>query len=207
MKRSKHGLFVFPPKKTLIWRRHCTIGQLCCSMTSKRNIDWFLESSRAWSFFTLAFASPTKSHARFYPFDKSIKSLYSGCLFLFCWHVFILKSYGNRSKKRKIIELTCYVKMAGYGLSFFVCLFVSVAAWNFVGLYFFPLYFSRFNGYFFCLFLQRHQTFYSDKNVPRFWLGIRTNRSTLFVGQEMLFRKFRALIPSTSLRLVTNNLI
>ena len=30
--------------------------QSCCSMTSKRSIDWFLESSRAWSFFTWAFA-------------------------------------------------------------------------------------------------------------------------------------------------------
>ena len=55
MKRSKHGLFVFPPKKTLIWRRHCSIGQSCCSMTSKRSIVRFLESSRAWSFFTRAF--------------------------------------------------------------------------------------------------------------------------------------------------------
>ena len=40
-KRSKHGLLVFLPKKTLIWRRHCSIGQSFCSMTSKR----FLESS------------------------------------------------------------------------------------------------------------------------------------------------------------------
>ena len=76
MKRSKHGLFVFPPKKTLIWRRHCSIGHLCCSMTSKRSVDWFLESSQAWSFFTRAFAQPTKSHARLFPFDKPIKSLY-----------------------------------------------------------------------------------------------------------------------------------
>ena len=68
IKRSNHGLFVFPPKKTLIWRSHCSIGQSCCSMTSKQSIDWFLESSRAWSFF--------KSHARLYPFDKPIKSLY-----------------------------------------------------------------------------------------------------------------------------------
>ena len=45
----KHGLFVFPPKKTLIWRRHCSIGQSCRSMTSKRSIDWFLEIS--WEFF------------------------------------------------------------------------------------------------------------------------------------------------------------
>ena len=76
VKRSKHGLFVFPPKKTLIWRRHCSIGQSCCSMTSKRSIDWFLESSRAWSFFTRVFTEPTKRHARFYPFDRPSKSLY-----------------------------------------------------------------------------------------------------------------------------------
>ena len=31
---------------------------------------------RTWSFFTRAFAWPTKSHARLYPFDKPIKSLY-----------------------------------------------------------------------------------------------------------------------------------
>ena len=59
MKRSENGLFVFPPKKTLIWRGHCSIGQSCCSMTSKR-----------------AFLYPTKSHARLYPFSKPIKSLY-----------------------------------------------------------------------------------------------------------------------------------
>ena len=46
MKRSKHGLFVFPPKKTLIWRRHCSIDQSCCSMTSKQ----FLESSSGMKF-------------------------------------------------------------------------------------------------------------------------------------------------------------
>ena len=36
---SANGLFVFPPKKTLIWRRHCLIGQSCFSMTSKQSID------------------------------------------------------------------------------------------------------------------------------------------------------------------------
>ena len=30
-------------KKSLIWRRHCSIGQSCCNMTSKRSIGWFLE--------------------------------------------------------------------------------------------------------------------------------------------------------------------
>ena len=46
MERTKHGLFVFPPKKTLIWRRHCLIDQSCCSMTSKQ----FLESSSGMKF-------------------------------------------------------------------------------------------------------------------------------------------------------------
>ena len=68
---------VFPPKKTLIWRRHCSIGQSCCGMRSKRSIDWFLESSLAWSFFNRAFAlKQNKSYARLYPFDEPIKSLY-----------------------------------------------------------------------------------------------------------------------------------
>ena len=33
-----HHLFVLPPKKTLMWRKHCSIGQSCCSMTSNRSI-------------------------------------------------------------------------------------------------------------------------------------------------------------------------
>ena len=51
MKRSKHGLFVFPPKRTLIRRRHCSISQSCRSMTSKR----FLESSSGMKFFQPSF--------------------------------------------------------------------------------------------------------------------------------------------------------
>ena len=51
MKRSKHHLIVFPPKKNVTWRRHCLIGQWCCSMRSKRSIGWFLESSLSMNFF------------------------------------------------------------------------------------------------------------------------------------------------------------
>ena len=46
----------FPPKKTLLQRRYRSIGQSCCSMTSKQSIHCFLESSRAWFFLTRAFA-------------------------------------------------------------------------------------------------------------------------------------------------------
>ena len=51
MKRWKHGPSVFPQKKTSVWRRHCSIGQSCCSLTSKRSIDWFLQSSSGMKFF------------------------------------------------------------------------------------------------------------------------------------------------------------
>ena len=74
MKRSKHHLIVFPPKKNVTWRRHCLIGQSCCSMRSKRGIGWFLESSSSMNFFTRTFAYPTKNHTRLYLFNKPIKS-------------------------------------------------------------------------------------------------------------------------------------
>ena len=78
--KIKHGLFVLPPKKLLIWRRHRSIGQSCCRMTSNRSICWLFYwlpvSSRAWSLFTGAFACSPKSHARLYPFDKPIRLLY-----------------------------------------------------------------------------------------------------------------------------------
>ena len=83
MKRSKHGLFVFPPKKTLIWRRHCSIGQSCCSMTSKRSIDWFLESSSGIEFFQQATRVCIRS------INQSNRSISVRLLFLFCSPVFI----------------------------------------------------------------------------------------------------------------------
>ena len=41
MKRSKHGPFIFLPKKTLKRRKHFSIGQSCCSLMSKQvSIDF-----------------------------------------------------------------------------------------------------------------------------------------------------------------------
>ena len=91
MKRSKHGPFIFLPKKTLKWRRHFSIGQSCWSMMSKRSIYLFPESSHAWSF----------SHERLlnqpeamcvYLFDKPIKLLYFCCCFCFV-HAFSFQSH------------------------------------------------------------------------------------------------------------------
>ena len=95
MKRSKHGLFVFPPKKTLIWRRHCSIGQSCCSMTSKRSSNLFLESS--WE---------TKSHACLYPLVKPIKLLYFRSFVVSVLFArFFSRSYENRSKRTMFLVI------------------------------------------------------------------------------------------------------
>ena len=80
--RSKHGLFVFPN----------ACGEDTVRLAKNRK--------KKSSFFTRAFAYPTKSHERLYPFDEPIKSLYFVCLlFLFCSRVFISRSDENRSQK------------------------------------------------------------------------------------------------------------
>ena len=72
-KRSKHGLFVFPPKKTVI-------------IMEKAWFDWAIVLpydvkakyrliSRKFSGMKF-FQETTKNHAHLYPFDKPIKSLY-----------------------------------------------------------------------------------------------------------------------------------
>ena len=58
MKISKHWTLRLSSKENLIWRSHCSIGQLCCSITSKRSIDWFLEP---WKFFGHEVFSPERA--------------------------------------------------------------------------------------------------------------------------------------------------
>ena len=55
-------------------RKHCSIGQSFCSMTSKRSIGWFLENSQAYNYEVFSRRvrlTNQKSRA----FDKPIKSL------------------------------------------------------------------------------------------------------------------------------------
>ena len=106
LKRSKHGLFVFPPKKTHIWRRHCSIGQLCHSMTSKRSIDWFLESSSGMKFFSAKRSlNQTKAKPRTFCIRSTNKSnrFISVRLFsLYCLRVFIWRSHENALSQRPV---------------------------------------------------------------------------------------------------------
>ena len=56
-KKIKTWTLRFPAKGNPKYRRrHCLIGQSCRSMTSKRSIDWFLESSAG-----MKFISPERS--------------------------------------------------------------------------------------------------------------------------------------------------
>ena len=67
----------FPAKKTLVWRRHCSIGQSCCSMTSKRSIYAFLRVLGHEIFSPERRLTNQKPRAlNMYPFDKKIKSFY-----------------------------------------------------------------------------------------------------------------------------------
>ena len=97
--KSKHGLWVFPPKKTPIWRRHCSIGQSCFSITSKGSIGWFLESSRAWIFSPeRSLNQPKATRVGVRSISQSNRSISVRFLFLFCSRLFISRSYKNRSK-------------------------------------------------------------------------------------------------------------
>ena len=100
----KTWLLRFPAKETLIWRRHSSIGQSCCSMTSKRSIGWFLESSRDWSFFhpSVRFNQPKVTRVCTNQIAVSTR-----LLFLFCSRVFISRSYENCSNKLHCFPFIC----------------------------------------------------------------------------------------------------
>ena len=71
--KNKTWTLRFPAKETLIWRRHCSIDQSCCSMTSKQ----FLESSSGMKFVYLSVRLANQNPGAFVcTFDKPIKSLY-----------------------------------------------------------------------------------------------------------------------------------
>ena len=108
----KHGLFVFPPKTTLIWRRRCSIGQSCYSMTSKESIDSFLESSGAKKLFQLSILLTTQK-PRTRVFIRSInlsnRSFYVHLLFLFCSCVFSFQGHVKIAlMMRKHISLSSF---------------------------------------------------------------------------------------------------
>ena len=106
LKRSKRGLFVFPPKKTHIWRRHCSIGQSCYSITSKRSIDSFLESSSGWIFFQPSFRliSRKLSRARF----VSVRQTSQIALFPFVCSFCIVRAFSFQGQTKTLYRKDQY---------------------------------------------------------------------------------------------------
>ena len=128
MKRSKHGLFVFPPKKTLIWRRHCSIGQSCCSMTSKRSIDCFLESPSGMKFFSRerSLNQPKASRVCICSINQSNRPISVRLLWLFCSRVVTSRTYENRSIKKIPFGSTCHNFFGDFGVHSFKTWKVSI---------------------------------------------------------------------------------
>ena len=86
-----------------------------CTMTSKQSIEWFLESSWAWSFFTWAFAYQQKATCVcIRSINQSNCSISVHLLFLFCSYVFISMSYENRSNRPiRLIQCCTQFKSPG----------------------------------------------------------------------------------------------
>ena len=74
MKRSKHRLFVFPPKKTLIMEKALFDWPIVLQYDVKAK--YRLISRKFFGHEVFSAKRLTKTHARLYPFDKRIKSLY-----------------------------------------------------------------------------------------------------------------------------------
>ena len=88
--KDKTWTLRFPPKKTLIWRRHCSIDQSCCSMTSKR----FLESSSGMKFIQPSVHLTNQARCIcIHSINQSNGFISVRLLFLFCSRVFISRSY------------------------------------------------------------------------------------------------------------------
>ena len=88
MKRSKHGLFVFLPKKTLAWRRYFSIGQSCCSIVLGHEVFLHERSLNQ---------QPKATRICIRSINQSNRSISVRLLFLFCSRVFISRSYKNHS--------------------------------------------------------------------------------------------------------------
>ena len=97
MKRSKHGLFFFPPKKTVMWRRYNVLFDWAIVLQYDVKAKYLL-ISRKFSDITELF-SPERLLNQ--PKAKRVCicwiSYFVRLLFLFCSRVSISRSYENRS--------------------------------------------------------------------------------------------------------------
>ena len=99
--KTKHGLFIFPPKKTLIWGRYCWLTiRVAAWRQSEVSVD-FQKVLRHDIFSperSLDHNNPPKAtHVCIRWINQSNRSISVRLLFLFCSPVFISRSCENRS--------------------------------------------------------------------------------------------------------------
>ena len=100
--KNKTWTLRFPAKETLIWRRHCSIDQSCCSMTSKQ----FLESSSGMKFVYPSVRLANQNPGAF----VSVRYTYQIALFPFvCCFCFVRAfSFQGHTKIAVIFEIYMY---------------------------------------------------------------------------------------------------
>ena len=104
--KIKHRLLVFLPKKISVWRRHCSIGQSCCGMTSKQSIDWFLESSSGMKFFQSSVCLTNQNSRAFVSVRQTNQIALFSLVCCFCFvRAFSLQSH---TKIRKLLYQILY---------------------------------------------------------------------------------------------------
>ena len=104
--KIKHRLLVFPPKKISVWRRHCSIGHSCCGMTSKRSINWFLESSSGMKFFQPSVCLTNQNPRAFVSVRQTNQIALFSLVCCFCFvRAFSLQSH---TKIRKLLYQIIY---------------------------------------------------------------------------------------------------
>ena len=94
--------FRFPAKKNLIWRRHWSIGQSCCSWLKYDVKVKYRLISRKFSgmkFFLpeCSINQPKATWVCIRSINQSNRSISVRLFFLFCSRVFVSRSYENRS--------------------------------------------------------------------------------------------------------------
>ena len=123
----------FPAKETLIWRRHCSIGQSCCSMTSKK----FLESSSGIKFVYPRVRLANQNPGEFVSVSYTNQIALFPFVCCFCFvrafsfqghtKIALIKNYGNRGGCYRITpsEISIILHMIRKPNSIIVLLFIQ----------------------------------------------------------------------------------
>ena len=112
MNRSKHGLFVFPPKKTLTWKGIVRLdNHVAVSRQSEVSVDFLKVLGNEVFLPERSLNQLNTAFVCICSINQSNRSISVRLLFLFWSRVFISRSYENRSI-REGLELEAWVLQA-----------------------------------------------------------------------------------------------